>query len=291
MRGVLALRFDVDSVTCIERGIPELRKLADRLGVRFTFFVNMGYSFNWGHNLRHFRKKRRSRPVNGAPPAGPHPPLSLPTTKKLGWTGILKTVVLNPQLGERYRTTFDALHADGHELGLHGGTDHVVWQRSLDELDEQGLEELFRPAFERFKERYGQPAGFASPGFRFNDMVLRMLDAEGFTYASDMTGESPFRPTTPEGAPYDHFQVPVNVLGDQNVPLVEQGRARGRPTAEIEQSLVDAATPRDFALAYGHPYVEGVEAALLGAALERLRDTHDVVTVREYLARWQAQDR
>ena len=287
MRGVLALRFDVDSVTCIERGIPELRRLADRFGVRFTFFVNMGYSFNWSHNLRHLVRPRSAR---GTKPQGPPSPrLSLPTTAKLGWGGVLKTVIFNPRLGDRYRATFDALHADGHELGLHGGTDHVIWQRSLDDLDEEELEQLFRPAFDRFTDRYGRPAGFASPGFRSNDMVSNLLDQEGFTYTSDVSGETPFHAIGPDGRPYDHYQVPVNVLGDKMVPLVEQGRAQGRPTPVIEQSLVDAVTARDFALVYGHPYVEGVEAPLLGRVRERLIDRYDVVTVSEYLDRWQAQ--
>lgn len=289
MGGVLACRFDVDSVTCIERGIPKLRKLADRLGVRFTFFVNMGHSFNWSHNARHFlRRRRRTTPPEAG--ATTSAPLSLPTTAKLGWPGVLKTVLLNPRLGDRYRATFDALHAEGHELGLHGGTDHVIWQRSLDDLGEEELERLFRPAFERFSERYGQPAGFASPGFRYNEAVLRLIDAEGFTYASDMPGERPFRPSTPSGAPYRHHQVPVNVLGERSVPLVEQGMARGKTPAQIEQSLVDAITDRDFALVYGHPYVEGVAAPVLGGALERVREEYDIVTVAQYLDRWRARN-
>lgn len=285
MSRTLAFRFDVDSVTCIERGIPELRRLADRFGVRFTFFVNMGYSFNWSHNVRHFLKRRGERSVQ---PERGDARSSLPTATKLGWTGILKTVLLNPRLGDRYRATFDALHAEGHELGLHGGTDHVIWQRSLDELGIRELEQLFRPAFEHFSERYGKPAGFASPGFRYNDVVLDLLDTEGFVYASDMSGESPFRPPAKDGRSHEHYQVPVNVLGERSVPLVEQGLARGVTPSQIEQSLVDAITVREFALVYGHPYVEGVNASLLGGALERVRDAYDVVTVAEYLNRWRA---
>lgn len=287
MKGVLALRFDVDSVTCIEHGIPNLRRLADRLGVRFTFFVNMGYSFNWAHNIRHFIKKRRTpAPRPEAPTSGPTLPRSLPTTEKLGWSGVLKTVALNPRLGERYRPTFDALHAEGHELGLHGGTDHVVWQRSLDELDRGQLDDLFRPAFDRFSERYGKPAGFACPGFRYNEAVLDLLDEEGFAYSSDMSGEAPFRPMSPEGAPHRHFQVPVNVMGEHNVPMVEQGLARGKAPDQIADEIVAAVDAREFALLYGHPYVEGVHAAVLEKALTGLTDRYDVVTVEEYLGLW-----
>lgn len=305
-RPVLALRFDVDSIRCVEEGIPRLRRLADQHGVRFTFFVNMGRSFNWWHTARHVLRGLASRwsgvsrePEDGGrevrdaaddDPSG-DAPLSLPTTRKLGWSAVLRTVARNPMLGDAYRPTFDALHADGHELGLHGGTDHAVWQRALDELGADGLERVFRPAYETFEARYGKPLGFASPGFRYNREVLTLLDREGFLYASDMGGETPFRPpvapSDPPAAPlHDHWQVPVNVLGEANVPLIEQGLARGVPEDEIVSQMVDRITRRRFALMYGHPYVEGIRADLLGRVLDAVSDRYDVVTVAEYLRRW-----
>ena len=286
MKKTLAFRFDVDSVRCTEVGIPRLVEVADRCGVRFSFFVNMGYSFNWGHNLRHFAAKKLSRSKRSAPT--PARGLSLPTTSKLGWGGILKTMFLNPQLGERYRRVFDGLHDSGHELALHGGTDHVIWQRGLSGLSEQQVRDLLHPAFERFAARYGEPRGFASPGFVHNDIVLRLLDEYGFAYASDMPGDEPFRPRN--GSEYEHFQVPVNVMGVDNVPLVEQYLALGRTQAEIVEAAVEMITDRDFALMYGHPYVEGVHAGILESVIGRVRDTHDVVTVEEYLERWKARD-
>lgn len=312
-RPVLALRFDVDSIRCIEEGIPRLRRLADEQEVRFTFFVNMGRSFNWRHTARHVLRGL----VPGGPDAGggsagvddveddpgirdepDDAPLSLPTARKLGWSSVLRTVVRNPMLGDVYRSTLDALHADGHELGLHGGTDHAIWQRGLDELDADELEQLFRPAYETFESRYGKPLGFASPGFRYNREVLTLLDREGFRYASDMSGEMPFRPPLepvesdgqsedPSRPPlHDHYQVPVNVLGEGNVPLIEQGLARGVSENDIVSAIVDRITKRPFALMYGHPYVEGIRADLLGRVLDAVIDRYDVVTVAEYLRRW-----
>jgi peptidoglycan/xylan/chitin deacetylase (PgdA/CDA1 family) len=296
-RGVLAMRFDVDSIRCVEEGIPRLRRLADSAGVRFTFFVNMGRSFNWAYNIRHLLRRRTASAPPGEgrgggsssrgtpPPTDPEAPLSLPTTQKLGWSAVARTVALNPRLGERYRTTFDALHAEGHELGLHGGTDHVVWQRALDELDGAALEQLYRPASDAFRSRYGRPEAFASPGFRFNEAVLDLLDREGYTYASDMDGAEPFLPpgrTT--------WQVPVNVMGEGRVPMIEQGLARGTPEPRLVDAIVEEIEARPFALLYGHPYVEGVRADLLERVLERVRDRYDVVPVREYLERWRASD-
>lgn len=286
-RGVLALRFDVDSIRCIEEGIPRLRRLADRVGVRFTFFVNMGHSFNWTYNLRHVLGRRGQSGAGSSGTAAPGPPVqgpvSLPVTRKLGWSAVARTIAFNPRLGDRYRATFDALHAEGHELGLHGGMDHVVWQRALDDLDSEALERLYRPAAETFAARYGRPEAFASPGFRFNEAVLDLLDREGYTYASDMEGEEPFRP---EGR--TTWQVPVNVKGDRSVPMIEQGLARGTPEPELVDRIVQQIETRRFALLYGHPYVEGIRADLLERVLERVRDRCDVIPVRGYLDRWQA---
>ena len=286
-RGTFAFRLDVDSIICLEQGIPNLLRLGDRHGVRFTFFVNMGLSFSWRHTtasvLRRWRRDARGRA------GGPHSPEpdKLPVTRKLGRGGTLRTVLLNPQLGRRYRSAMEMLHREGHELGLHGGSNHPAWQYRLDDLGDDGLERLFRPAFEEFRDRYGHPRGFASPGFRHNRAVLDLLDNEGFEYASDMAGEVPFRPERRDGASrHAHFQVPVNVIGDRQVPIIEQGLARGHGDDRIVRDALERIRARPFALMYGHPYVEGVHTRPLAAILSEVAGDYDVVTVREYLQRW-----
>lgn len=276
----LAFRFDVDSVRCCRVGIPRLMDAADRLGVRFTFFLNLGRTFNWRHTLRHVARKQTRRV---APTASG--PVSMPTLAKLGAVGVLETMLLNPWLGKRFRTVFGRLFDAGHELGLHGGTDHALWQRALDELSDRQLDALLRPAYESFERDYGKPQGLASSGFRFDDRVLSLTDSYGFAYGSDMPGEKPFRPSV-GGRELDHYQVPVNVVGDGTVPLVEQMLALGRADGEIVRSAADAIRKRDFALMYGHPFVEGVRADLIERIVGEVRETHEVVTVQEYLARW-----
>ena len=285
-RGTFAFRLDVDSIVCLERGIPNLLKLGDRYGVRFTFFVNMGHSFSWWHTIANML--RRSRKASGGADATDSPePHKLPAIRKLGRGGAIRTMFLNPRLGRRYRPALDLLHREGHELGLHGGSDHPAWQYSLDELGDDGIERLFRPAYEEFRDRYGRPRGFASPGFRYNRAVLDLLDDEGFEYSSDMTGEVPFRPDRRDGASrHAHFQVPVNVIGDRRVPVVEQGLARGHSDNDIARDAVERIRARRFALMYGHPYVEGVHIRPLATILSEVRSDYDVVTVGEYLRRW-----
>lgn len=284
-RGVFALRFDVDSVTCLERGVPTLLRLGERHGVRFTFFVNMGRSFSWRHTVTRALRSRRTRATGED--AGPSPANKLSAAAKLGRGGVLKTVLMNPRLGWRYRPTLDGLFEEGHELGLHGGSNHATWQYALDELGEDGLERHVRLSFAAFRDRYGQPSGFASPGFRYNEAVLDLMDREGFKYASDMPGERPFRPPRPGARRrYAHFQVPVNVIGEGSVPMIEQGVALGRSSARIVRDAVERIHERQFALMYGHPYVEGVHWRLLDAILTELTGDYEVVTVAEYLRRW-----
>ena len=284
-RGVFALRFDVDSVTCLENGVPALLRLGERHGVRFTFFVNMGRSFSWRHTVTRTLRSKRGRATREevAPPRAN----KLSAAAKLGRGGVLKTVLMNPRLGWRYRPTLDRLFQEGHELGLHGGSNHATWQYALDELGEDGLKRHVRPSFAAFRDRYGQPSGFASPGFRYNEAVLDLMDNEGFEYASDMTGERPFRPPRPGGrGHYAHFQVPVNVIGEDSVPVIEQGLALGRSSARIVRDAVERIRERRFALMYGHPYVEGVQWRLLDAILTELSGDYEVVTVAEYLRLW-----
>ena len=285
-RRLLALRFDVDSVTCLERGVPGLLRLGECHDAQFTFFVNMGRSFSWKHTVAKAAARvsdgRSTSAADGSP--SPH---KLSATVKLGWKGLLKTLLLNPPLGRRYRSTLDELAAAGHELGLHGGSNHATWQYALDELGTDGLERLFRGALEDFRSRYGAPRGFASPGFRYNDAVLDLMDREGFVYASDMPGELPFRPLRGGGKSHHaHYQVPVNVMGERQVPLIEQGLARNHAAGRIVRGAVEAIRARPFALMYGHPYVEGVHWELLDAILNEVLVDYDVVSVAEYLRRY-----
>ncbi len=287
MRPTLAIRFDVDSIRCIEEGIPNLRDVAAAYDVRFTFFINMGYSFNLRHTLRHYVEKRRARPEPNDD-SGAAPKQSLGAMDKLGVSAILRTIILNPQLGHKYRGVFDALHADGHELGLHGGTDHVIWQRSLLELSDKELRDLFRPAFETFKEWWGSPTAFASPGFVHDHRVLALLDEYDFEYSSDMSGDEPFRPDTEAGHQYNHFQIPVTVAGAGNVPIIEESLAQGMGEGDIVDRCVSVIESQAHAVLYGHPFVEGVHASILDQVIQRVIGARDIVTMDEYLRRWRA---
>jgi len=78
----------------------------------------------------------------------------------------------------------------------------------------------------------------------------------------------------------------VNAVAPTNVPIVEYMLAMGRDDEEIVAACVEGITARDFALLYGHPYVEGVRAEILDAVIAAVEGSHEVVTVEQYLQRW-----
>ena len=97
----LSFRFDIDGIGDIKRGVPELISLADSLGVKFSFYVNMGKSFNWGvfFNEMFSRKKRQSNSKVRSKSK------KKDLLMKHGLTGVLQTVVQNPCIGIKYRSS------------------------------------------------------------------------------------------------------------------------------------------------------------------------------------------
>ena len=241
---LFSFRFDIDSLTDIEVGVPRLIEIAGTLDVRFTFFVNMGRSFNWSTVLSRQHPGARNS-VSAAR-----------TINKLGLGRLLRTVILNPHIGFSHKKMLFRLLDNGHELGLHGGMDHPVWQWGLDNLSKVEIDDLLKPAYDHFVQLFGKPKGFASPGFRYNDFVLELMDDYGFEYASDMQGERPFVPEN-----FRHLQIPVNIVGPGHKPFIEAMLASGLRSEEVVKKCkaeVDAVIEKnDIAVIYGHPAFEG----------------------------------
>lgn len=259
---LFSFRFDIDSLADIEVGVPNLIDLARELDVRFTFFVNMGKSFNWRTILRSQKgtvpdlRATQSEVIDSGlfPARMPHS--AIRTIRRLGLMRTVRTVILNPNIGLSHTKILSRLLDDGHELGLHGGMDHPTWQWELSSLSKVEINELLKPAYDYFVRLFGKPKGFASPGFRYNQHVLELIDDYGFEYATDMEGERPFRP---EG--FRHLQLPVNVVGPERLPLLEclsKSELRGRDVIiKCEEEIYK----RDLAVIYGHPSVEGTIAS------------------------------
>lgn len=50
--------------------------------------------------------------------------------------------------------------------------------------------------------------------------------------------------------------------------------------------MADRIMRKEFSLLYGHPYVEGVRCEILDSVLDRIQNSHQVVTMSEYLEKW-----
>lgn len=248
---IFSFRFDIDSLADIEVGVPKLLELAEELDVRFTFFVNMGKSFNWStFSTQQSAPGDRNKTVR-----------HMSTVTKLGLWRTIRTVVSNPNIGLSHSKLLFKVLDKGHELGLHGGMDHPNWQWNLDNLSKVEIDELLKPAYDHFVQFFGKPKGFASPGFRYNNFVLELMDDYGFEYASDMQGERPFVPEN-----FRHLQIPVNIVGPGSKPLIENLLASGLRSEEVVKKCMTEVESviknNDIAVMYGHPAFEGRFAPL-----------------------------
>ena len=129
---LFVFRWDVDHRVCVTDGIPRIRAVCRDFGVPNTFFVNMGRSTNlreWlGKGMARSKAKLADRECGASHPEDRVAAVSArdrPVTP--GGTLV-------------HSRCFNALQAEGHELGLHGGMDHVVWSRRFHELPDSTLE-------------------------------------------------------------------------------------------------------------------------------------------------------
>jgi len=276
----IALRFDIDTLSCIEEGLPRLLEIAVEFGVPLSFYVNMGHSFNVVNALRTRRRGSRGARV---PKLSPY--------RKLGPTRLLRTVLLNPRIGANNIGALERALRAGHELGLHGGMDHTEWQHFLPPAIDDHFRERFDTAYRLFLHAFGAPKAFCCPGFRHNRAAYRLLDEYGFTYTSDVTGPGRPGPATLEGERYGFDQVPVGLVAPGTVPLLEHCRASGRTAHDAVRSIEAALEVSGWGVLYGHPCFEGKEGVtMLRDCLSALVGRHEFLTVDEARRRHRLSD-
>lgn len=270
-----SFRFDIDSLADIEAGVPKLIELAKELDVRFTFFVNMGRSFRWSVAGGQWSAKPETK--NLEPNSSPITHHSS-TVKRLGLWRTFRTVIFNPNIGLSNKKILFKLLDNGHELGLHGGMDHPLWQWGLDTLSKDEINDLLRPAYNHFAELFERPKGFASPGLKYNRHVLELIDEYGFEYASDMEGERPF---IHQG--FRHLQIPANIIGPNGISLIDQFHRSGLQEAEIVRRCREEVEKKEIGVMFGHPAIEG-ETLSLRTLLRLIRDSgYKIVPMKEIL--------
>lgn len=254
-------RFDVDTHRCVREGVPALLDLAAGLDVGFTFFVNMGRGVSRAEALR-----RRLLPGDGAPPSAD----KLSPFRKLGPVGSAVAALLNPEVGAGHTEVLGRARDEGHELGLHGGSNHAVWQARAHGWGPDRVEREVRAGLEPLRRLLGgTPAGFSSPGWVTPEGLPAALAELGFGYLADEHGRGEGVGRAP-GAP-ELATVHTNLTGEPGgVAYIEHLRARGLDARQILDDFVRRlGTVRSLAVAYDHPCWAGVRDLELVAAMVR----------------------
>lgn len=265
MQRYFCLRFDVDTDVCLRTGMPNLLQLGRQTESRFTFFVTSGRAIA--------RRLALARPFNaGVGDRHAIPKARLGAQDKLGRLELLRLLATNPRLLPRRGAIVRAALTDGHEIGLHGGRNHGLWQhrahtwptaRLARELD-HGTAALRAVTGER-------PRAFASPGWNSPPALPEVLAERGFDLLADEHGHP--------GDPYrlgdsDLIAVPTWLAGEPGgVGYLEWHRARETPTetilAEFRHCLDSGPA---LVCLYDHPFFAGIrELDLLERLLEVAR--------------------
>jgi peptidoglycan/xylan/chitin deacetylase (PgdA/CDA1 family) len=239
------IRFDIDTVTCMEKGVPLLLHLARVLGIKFTFFVNYGKSIDHGEILlRTFGRTLKNVTGSGC---------KISILRKLGITDTVRTFLLNPCVGESRDEYIHRMLDEGHEVGLHGGHNHSIWQRRAHSAAREEIENWLLHTHEKFRNRFGLPAGFASPGGNGSPHAYQILKDLGYRYVSDTMKE---KDTLPSFEQHGLLQIPVNGQIDQ-IPLMEHFRAKGLPEEVIVENALQHIKECPVKTLVAHPVWEG----------------------------------
>tara|TARA_Y100001960_G_scaffold10744_1_gene10133 strand:+ start:1698 stop:2555 length:858 start_codon:yes stop_codon:yes gene_type:complete len=245
------LRFDVDTPKCIKKGVPNLIRLSKNLDVPFTFFVNMGR----GTSRWSFIKK--VLPLRSKSIAQTSKKLS--NLKKLGLWDYLIMALINPQVGNSHPDIIKSLKKAGHEVGLHGGSNHGEWQNESHNWEKQKFFKEITPALKSLTKFLGEkPLGFSSPGWCGSNDLNTVLESLDFHYVADAHGEN-LKKITSVQSESKLLQVPTNILGDGGVAYLENLRAKNMNDNAILKDFSSKLDKRFFAVLYDHPYYAGIQ--------------------------------
>ncbi|MBT9138556.1 MAG: putative 4-deoxy-4-formamido-L-arabinose-phosphoundecaprenol deformylase ArnD [Dehalococcoidia bacterium] len=196
-----AIKVDVDTLTGLCVGVPNILDLLADYSVKATFFVPMGPDNSGKHIGRVIKKDFLSRMLKMNP------------VKMIGFKNLLYGTVLKPPLiGKGNAAILKRIVDEGHELGIHGW-DHYQWQRKLERMSKDGIRRHLRLSAESYAEIFGsKPKSTAAPGWNTTNSSLEIQEEFGFLYSSDARGIQAFRPKI-NGKSLRTLQIPTTLPG------------------------------------------------------------------------------
>lgn len=242
----IGLRVDVDTLRGTRQGVPALRELFARHGIRASFFFSVGPDNMGRHLTRLLRPSFLWKMLRTGAPS------------LYGWDVLLAgTLGPGKRIGQACREEIRAVAKDGHESGLHAW-DHHGWQAHVHRMSETQIEAALWSGIEALTDIVGEtPRCAAAPGWRTCDRALAVEDALQLDYASDCRGGSIFRPEV-DGKVLGTIQVPVTL------PTYDELIGRGGVSDEnYNAHLLALARPDRLNVLCIHAEVEGLSRAPL----------------------------
>lgn len=254
MRKIFSFRWDIDHLYGLERGVPNILAVCRDFNVKCSFYINLGKAFDLIEWLLRSTKKSLDKLTDSA---------SINIIRKLGYLRLLHLIFLNPNVGLSRVDILKRIINEGHELGLHGSMNHMLWSRRVSEFSIEDIEQILKEAILIFEKKVGiNIFGFAAPGFRWSRESLECVDRLGFAYTGDQLGDRPFYPKL-DGTTFNHMCIPVTLIGPDTIPIIEYYSARGINDFEIANTVLKEIEKIDFAVIYGHPVFEGFKTNIL----------------------------
>ncbi len=228
-----ALRVDLESYKGIKYGLPNILDLLAEFDLKASFYLVMGGESNLIELLRYREKIKGERKIK------------VYTLKEK-----LRIALFPCDFVTKNLNIIRRILREGHELGIHGWK-HRAWTRALDKIN---IEEHIKKAKQKYIKLFSQiPISFAAPGFRTNMEVIKLLDKYGFKVISDLPGEKPFKI---KGT--NIINVPVNICGNDNMPIIESLTQKRYNDDKIVTHLVHKIKKTKYSVMYIHGLFEGM---------------------------------
>lgn len=253
----LNIQFDIDTLTCIEQGVPALLSWAECEEVKLSFYINLGKSIDRHYSITNVLKRSAHNSETTETPNSF--PSKLSVTQKLGWKDVIRTLAFNPNIGLNNMKTLEDVVKNGHELGLHGGNNHALWQHALPSLTNEVVESSLYECKSILETNFGRISGFCAPGFAYQERIFPLLSSLGFGYFVEpyYGPHTEITNSTAIGFYKGLVRVPVNVISDHTVPYLENKFAQDpEHTLDDKEATKLISKPR-FHI-YGHPCFEGM---------------------------------